>query len=186
MVKKNEFMNVLSVDPDIIVDLRYATSNNFTHEVIYDFKTAISRTGTVKKLGEASEALKKQGYRLKIWDAFRPIEAQRHLFEVYPDPMWVATPDPNYFHQKGVTFDLTLTDMAGNEMEMQTAFDDFSGKAKRTESRTPEQEKNYQILNTAMTEAGFVGYINEWWDYRDADMDSYGPAQADPNDYELK
>lgn len=181
--KDPDFMNVQDVDPDIIVDLKYATTDNFTGKVIYDFTTAVSRTGTVKKLGVASQLLKEQGYRLKIWDAFRPVTAQQKLFNVVSDTRWVAKPNPNFSHQKGVTFDLTLTDLAGNEIPMQSGFDDFTGKAVRDYPRTDEQEKNYQILLQAMTQAGFVGYDGEWWDYRDSDMDSYGPKQVDPNLY---
>ena len=183
--KDPDFMNVLAVDPNIIVDLKYATSDNFTHQVIYDFTTAVARTGTVKKLGIASRLLYDQGYRLKIWDAFRPVTAQAKLFSVVSDPMWVAEPNPNYSHQKGVTFDLTLTDLDGHEVEMQSAFDDFTGKAKRSAPRTAIQEANYQRLDQAMTQAGFMGYENEWWDYRDTDMDTYGPKQTDPNLYQL-
>lgn len=180
---KTGFTNIQALDSSIIVDLRYATTNNFTNKVIYDFTTAIARTGTAEKLSVASNDLKKQGYRLKIWDAYRPVKAQERLFEVYPDPEFVAKPNPNFSHQKGVTFDLTLCDLAGNELTMPTPFDDFSEKAHRNAKKTPEAEVNYQILNTAMEKAGFVGYENEWWDYRDKDMDEYGPANADPNDY---
>lgn len=69
---------------------------------------------------------------------------------------------------------------------MQTGFDDFSEMAARKSPRTPEQEKNYKILNDAMLEAGFVGYENEWWDYRDSQMDEYEPLDADPNEYKIK
>jgi len=177
------FTNVQKLSPTIIVDLRYATTHNFTHQIIYDFTTAIVRTGTAQKLANASQALAKQGYRLKIWDAYRPVSAQKRLFDVYPDPEFVAKPNPNFSHQKGVTLDLTLTDLAGHECAMPTAFDDFSPLAHRDAPRTATQDHYYQILNTAMCNAGFVGYENEWWDYRDADMDSYQPLAADPNDY---
>ena len=178
------FTNVQKIAPTIIVDLRYATTNNFTHQVIYDFTTAIVRTGTAHKLAAANQALAALGYRLKIWDAYRPVSAQKRLFDVYPDPEFVAKPNPNFSHQKGVTLDLTLTDLAGNECPMPTAFDDFSPLAHRDAPRTAIQNHYYQILNTAMTQAGFVGYENEWWDYRDADMASYQPLAADPNDYQ--
>ncbi|QOP53439.1 M15 family metallopeptidase [Levilactobacillus brevis] len=179
------FTNVQALDPGILVDLRYATTNNFTHQVVYDFTTTIARTGTAKKLAAASAALRQQGYRLKIWDAYRPVTAQRRLFDVYPDPSFVAEPDPNFSHQKGVTFDLTLCDLDGNELEMQTAFDDFTAAAHRDASRTAIQEHHYKILDQAMRAAGFVGYENEWWDYRDSQMDAYGPATANPDDYAL-
>ncbi|WP_178196671.1 M15 family metallopeptidase [Ligilactobacillus sp. Marseille-Q7487] len=181
--KLTGFSNIQKLDPDIIVDLRYATTNNFTNHVIYDFTTAIARTGTAQKLAVASDIVKKQGYRLKIWDAYRPVKAQERLFEVYPDPEFVAKPNPNFSHQKGVTFDVTLTFADGTECEMPTAFDDFSSQAHRDAKRTPTQDKYYQILDQAMTRAGFVGYENEWWDYRDSQMDEYQPLAADPNDY---
>jgi len=183
MTDKTGFTNIQTLDPSIIVDLRYATTNNFTHQVVYDFTTAIARTGTAEKLAAASADLRAQGYRLKVWDAYRPVAAQKRLFTVYPDPDFVAKPNPNFSHQKGVTFDLTLCDAAGNELEMQSAFDDFSERAHRTYARTPIQETHYQLLDQAMVQAGFVGYVNEWWDYRDADMDSYQPLAADPNDF---
>lgn len=177
------FTNIQTLDPSITVDLRYATTRNFTHQVIYDFTTAIARTGTAEKLARASATLRTQGYRLKVWDAYRPVTAQQRLFDVYPNPSFVAPPNPNFSHQKGVTFDLTLCDQAGHELEMQSAFDDFSERAHRTFPRTPTQEAHYQLLDQAMTQAGFVGYDNEWWDYRDADMDAYQPLAADPNDF---
>lgn len=181
--EKNGFSNIQNLDPSIIVELRYATTNNFTHQIIYDFTTAIARTGTAQKLANASLILRKKGYRLKIWDAYRPVSAQQKLFEVYPDPTFVSPPDPNFSHQKGVTFDLTITDLNGIELEMQTGFDDFSKLAYRDSPRTAEQEKNYQTLDQAMNTAGFVGYPNKWWDYRDTESDFYEPAAADPNDY---
>jgi D-alanyl-D-alanine dipeptidase len=181
----NGFLNVQALDPSIIVDLKYATPNNFTGSRIYDFNTAIARAGTVRKLTQASHLLKQQGFRLKIWDAYRPVSAQQKLFDVTPDPTWVAQPDPNFSHQKGVTFDLTLCELDGTEIPMQSGFDDFSEKATRHYRRKPYQEHNYRLLDTAMRQAGFVGYENEWWDYRDTDMDTYGPAQADPDDYQL-
>jgi len=177
------FTNVQALDPSIIVDLRYATTDNFTHQVIYDFATAIARTGTAKKLAKASELLRSQGYRLKVWDAYRPVSAQERLYDVYPDPSFVAKPNPNFSHQKGVTFDVTLCDASGRELEMQTEFDDISVAAHREFTRTPLQEKHSQILDESMQSAGFFGYENEWWDYRDTQMDDYQPAAANPNDF---
>ncbi|KRL04801.1 M15 family metallopeptidase [Liquorilactobacillus oeni] len=177
------FSNIQKIDSSIIVELKYATKDNFTHQVIYDFKTAVARTGTAQKLACANRLVTEQGFRLKVWDAYRPVSAQKKLFEVYPDPTFVAFPDPNFSHQKGVTFDLTLTDAKGKELQMQSNFDDFSERAFRKFKRTPQQEKYYQILNSAMTSTGFNGYKSEWWDFRDSQMDEYPPLIVDPNDY---
>lgn len=179
------FTNIQHLDPDIIVDLRYATLDNFTHQVVYDFKTAIARTGTANKLANASAIVKKQGFRLKVWDAYRPVASQKKLYEIYPDPTFVAEPDPNFSHQKGVTFDLTLTDSSGAEKPLPTKFDDFTEKAMRTSKNMWDDNEiyYYNILNDAMLESGFTGYINEWWDFRDSQMDEYKPLSANPNDY---
>jgi len=141
MSKINDgFTNVQALDASIIVDLRYATTNNFTGQIIYDFTTAIARTKTAQKLAKANRTLRNQGYRIKVWDAYRPISAQERLFEVYPDPEFVAKPNPNFSHQKGVTFDVTLCDLNGNEMNMPTKFDDFSEVAHRNSQWSTEQE----------------------------------------------
>lgn len=179
------FLNVQALDDTILVDLKYASTANFTGHQIYDFTTAIARAGTVRKLTRANQILTQLGFRLKVWDAYRPVTAQKKLFQVCPDPTWVAQPDPNFSHQKGVTFDLTLCEPDGTELPMQSPFDDFTDRAKRDYRRKPYQEHNYQLLDTAMRQAGFIGYINEWWDYRDTDMDQYGPAQANPDDYQI-
>lgn len=79
--KLTGFTNIQKLDPDIIVDLKYATEDNFTGKVIYDFTTAIARTGTAYKLAEASAIVKKQGYRLKVWDAYRPVKSQKNYLK---------------------------------------------------------------------------------------------------------
>ena len=88
----DEYVLVNKYIPDIYVELMYATDNNFTGVRIYDFTDAYLRYGTVKKLANVQKELKEQGYSLKIWDAYRPFEAQQKLWEVYPDPNYVANP----------------------------------------------------------------------------------------------
>lgn len=88
----DEYVLVKKYIPDIYVELMYATENNFTGVRIYDFTDAYLRYGTVKKLANVQKELKEQGYSLKIWDAYRPFEAQQKLWEVYPDPNYVANP----------------------------------------------------------------------------------------------
>lgn len=179
----SEFANVQAFDSSIIVSLPYATANNFTGQVIYDFTQAIARRGTAQKLATANAILTAQGYRIKVWDGYRPGYAQQRLWDIFPDPNFVAKPNPNRSHELGVTFDVTLCDSSGNEMVMQSAFDDFSERAYRSYPRTPEQEKNYQLLNNAMTQAGFYGYSGEWWDYTDSNEGAYSAMQVDPKQY---
>lgn len=135
-----DFVKITDYIPDIVVDLKYATADNFTGTVIYDFK-----------------------------DAYRPFAAQEKLWQVCPNPRYVANPANGMkAHNLGGTIDMTLVTFDGNEVEMPTAFDDFSLKADRDYSDVPETAAgNARMMERVMTECGFVGYAGEWWDYSD-------------------
>ncbi len=166
----DEYVLVNKYIPDIYVELMYATDNNFTGVRIYDFTDAYLRYGTVKKLANVQKELKEQGYSLKIWDAYRPFEAQQKLWEVYPDPNYVANPaDGMKKHNLGGTVDITMVAADGSIIPMPTEFDDFSLKADRNYSDIEDEEavKNVMILQNAMENNGFTGYQGEWWDYSD-------------------
>lgn len=166
----DEYVLVKKYIPDIYVELRYATENNFTGVKIYDFTEAYLRYGTVKKLAQVQKELKQQGYSLKIWDAYRPFEAQQKLWEVYPDPNYVANPANGMKnHNLGGTVDITMVAADGSIIPMPTEFDDFSLKADRNYSDIDNEEavNNVMILQNTMENNGFTGYQGEWWDYSD-------------------
>lgn len=166
----DEYVLVKKYIPDIYVELRYATENNFTGVKIYDFTEAYLRYGTVKKLAQVQKELKQQGYSLKIWDAYRPFEAQQKLWEVYPDPNYVANPANGMRrHNLGGTVDITMVAADGSIIPMPSEFDDFSLKADRNYSDIDKEEavNNVMILQNAMENNGFTGYQGEWWDYSD-------------------
>lgn len=168
-----DFVPVADYLPQVRVDLRYAGSDNFTGQTIYDFTDAYLRYGTVQKLSQAQEALEEAGYSLLIWDAFRPVEAQFRLWEVCPDPVYVANPEKGYSsHSRGNTVDVTLTDLAGNAVEMPSGFDDFSPLADRDYSDVPASAAaNAQLLEDVLTACGFQPYTGEWWHF--SDLDNY-------------
>lgn len=166
----DEYVLVNKYIPDIYVELMYATDNNFTGVRIYGFTDAYLRYGTVKKLANVQKELKEQGYSLKIWDAYRPFEAQQKLWEVYPDPNYVANPANGMKkHNLGGTVDITMVAADGSIIPMPTEFDDFSLKADRNYSDIDNEEavNNVMILQNAMENNGFTGYQGEWWDYSD-------------------
>lgn len=164
-----DFVRIMDYIPDIAIDLKYATADNFTGTVIYDFNDAYLRYGTVKKLAVAQEKLKSMGYRIKIWDAYRPFSAQEKLWQVCPNPRYVANPANGMkAHNLGGTIDMTIVTLDGEEVEMPTGFDDFSLKADRDYSDVSETAAtNAMMLEQVMTECGFKGYQGEWWDYSD-------------------
>ncbi len=165
-----DLVRVADYIPDIYIELRYASENNFTGSVIYDFDEAYLRYGTVQKLAAAQDTLSQAGFALKIWDAFRPVQAQFTLWEVCPDPNYVADPRSSYSgHSRGDTVDVTLVRADGSAVEMPTDFDDFSPLADRDYADVPSAAaENAELLESAMTQAGFNAYYNEWWHFSDA------------------
>lgn len=165
------FVAVTDYIPDIQVDLKYAGTDNFTGQVIYEFSTVYLRYGTVVKLSAVQEDLKQLGLGLKIWDGFRPVAAQHKLWEVCPNSRYVANPNTGFSsHSRGNTVDVTLVDSQGREVEMPTGFDDFSKKADRDYSDcTREAADNALILEALMEKHGFSPYKAEWWHYSDTE-----------------
>ena len=166
---EDTFVRVLDYIPTAYQELRYATENNFTKQRIYDFEDVYLRWGTVKKLQQVAIDLAELDLYIKIWDGFRPVSAQFVLWEVYPDPTYVANPNQGFSsHSRGNTIDLTLVDPQGREVEMPTGFDDFSAKADRDYADCTEAAADHaRILELLMEKHGFTGYSGEWWHYSD-------------------
>ena len=179
-----DFVPVVDYIPDILVELKYASEDNFTNQAIYAFQDVYLRYGTVKKLQKAQEELRAMGLGLKIWDGFRPVSAQFDLWAVCPDPTFVANPETGYSsHSRGNTVDVTVVDSAGGEIEMPTGFDDFSALADRDYSDCSETAaENARMLQTIMENYGFKGYYGEWWHFSDTDSypveENFQPVQS--------
>ena len=158
--------------PDAVIDIRYATTNNFTGTVIYDDSNAYLCYGTVKKLLKVQEALKEKGFSIIIWDAYRPEEAQYKLWEVCPNPTYVANPqNGTTSHSRGNTIDLGIVYTDGSEVELPSGFDEFSLLADRDYSDVSEEAgENSRLLEEIMTTYGFKGYWGEWWHYSDENV----------------
>lgn len=173
----NELVRILDYIPDAVIDLRYATTNNFTGVQIYEDDEAYLCYGTVKKLIKVQEQLRERGYCMLIWDAYRPVEAQEKLWEVYPDPTYVANPAKGITsHSRGNTIDISIVTLENEPMEMPSEFDEFSLIADRDYSDvSKEAAENSRMLEEIMNNNGFTGYWGEWWDY--SDVIDYSPIQ---------
>ncbi|OLA41619.1 MAG: hypothetical protein BHW36_09210 [Firmicutes bacterium CAG:24053_14] len=156
--------------PGIFIDLKYATTDNFTGQVIYDSDEAYLRYGTVKKLLAAQNELSGRGLSLKIWDAYRPVSAQFKLWEICPNPVYVSDPNNGYSkHSRANTVDITLVTSTGESIPMPSGFDDFTSLADRDYSDvSAEAAENARLLENVMVENGFVPYSGEWWHYSDS------------------
>lgn len=155
--------------PDIILDIRYATTNNFTGTVIYENADAYLCYGTVKKLMSVQAALREKGLSLIIWDAYRPVEAQQRLWDVCPNPTFVADPRNGITsHSRGNTVDLGVVNADGSYIPVPSGFDEFSSLADRSYADVPaDAAANSQMLEDIMSANGFYGYWGEWWHYSD-------------------
>lgn len=167
--RDEDFVCIRDYIPSLTVELKYATEDNFTQQIIYGFQEGYLRYGTVKKLAAVSEELAQQGFLLKLWDGFRPVSAQFDLWEICPDSTYVANPNKGFSsHSRGNTVDITLVDENGVELEMPTSFDDFSAMADRDYSDcTAAAAENARLLEKTMEKHGFTGYWGEWWHFSD-------------------
>lgn len=167
--KDEDLVKIRDFIPDALVDLRYATADNFTGQVIYDFTEPYLRYGTVRKLMAVQEDLRQLELNMKIWDGFRPFSAQIKMWEVFPDDTYVADPTIGASnHNRGCAIDLTLVDKEGRELEMPSEFDNFTTQANRDYSDCTEvQAEHAQLLEILMEKHGFKGYYGEWWHFND-------------------
>ncbi len=184
-LEDEDFVRIVDHVPNARQALRYATANNFTGQVIYDFTDAYLRYGTVKKLAKVAEALEKLGLGLVIWDGYRPVYAQQRLWDVCPDPTYVSPPGTGrQTHCRGIAVDVTLYDLkTGELLEMPSDFDEFSALGDRDYSDcSAVARESALILEKAMENGGFVPYQGEWWHFSDTEeypVEQYfDPAQT--------
>jgi len=162
------FVDVRSVVPDAIVDLRYATANNFVGVQLYPADArCLVHESLAPGLATAAAALRAQGFTLVFWDCYRPHEVQVRMFAAVPDPAWVAKPGPySRSHETGRSVDVTLA-QGGRLVDMGTGFDDFSPRATAyaTEGVSALAQANRARLRTAMAAGGLTVYSGEWWHF---------------------
>lgn len=161
-------VDIGSVNRNIKLDIRYATTNNFLKRKLYKDARCILRAGVAQKLAQVQEDLQKRGLGLKVYDCYRPLSVTKQMWAVLPDGRYVANPVRGSRHNRGAAVDLTLVDSKGKELEMPTGFDDFTEKAWRTYSGNKVSEnarKNSKILEDVMVKYGFVSLPTEWWHF---------------------
>jgi len=174
-------VNIKSVDPTIVVDLRYASSRNIAGMPLYHPRMpALLRPEVARRLAEAQATLRARGFGLKIWDAYRPKIAHDQLWQYWPDNDYVASPaEGGSLHTRGVAVDATLVNAKGREVKMPTDFDDFTPAAMlRYAGPDPAIRRHLRILQHAMARAGFYGLRTEWWHFVSKDWQDYPVLDA--------
>lgn len=159
-------VDIQSVIPNIRVDLRYASTNNFLGKIVYPFQKCFLLKETALQLGKAQEELERVGLGLMVWDGFRPESVQRKLWGLLPDERYVADPSKGGRHTRGTSVDVTLIDSTGRELVMPSGFDDFTEKAHRDYTgASDEAMTNRERLEKVMERHCFVGLPTEWWHF---------------------
>ena len=164
---KSDLVNLNNKNSEIIFDLRYATNNNFTNKILYKPKECLIHKVAYEHLCLAEDIAKKLGYKLKIFDAYRPVDVQQKLWDILPDANFIAPPEKGSPHSRGVAVDLTLVDRNNNELDMGTEFDEFSRLSYHgCIDISQESYKNRLLLLGIMTDSGWDFFRNEWWHYQ--------------------
>jgi D-alanyl-D-alanine dipeptidase len=161
-------VDLATVDPTILVELRYATTRNIAGRALYPAGArCIVRRHVAEGLKAAQDWLRPRGYALKIWDGYRTPEAQLALWELSKNRSFVASPDNGHsLHTWGAAVDATLVDAAQKEARMPTDFDDFTAAAAmQYRGGDPVIARNLVLLQQAMARGGFVGMRTEWWHF---------------------
>ncbi len=158
------FVDVKSIEPSVILDIRYATENNFMKKQVYDCPFCFLRYSVAKALMAAQQDFLKKGYCIKLFDCYRPHDVQYKLWEIVPNKNYVANPAKGSIHNRGGAVDLTITDSLGNELDMGTDFDFFGYKAFVINKDLPDTVlANRELLWSVMRKNGFRTIKTEWW-----------------------
>ena len=178
----DRFVDIQSVNPTIVVELRYAGNNNFLKHPLYpQGMRARARPEVAAALSKAQTTLRQYQYGLKIWDAYRPARVQTKLWEATRNSDYVANPEVGVgsLHSWGIAVDATLVDSWNRPVSMPSDFDDFTPAAMwRYTGQSFEVLGHVRLLQWAMHRAGFWGMRTEWWHFTIADWKKFLPEQA--------
>jgi len=160
-------VSIAPPDFDVELDLAYAGPENFTGQPIYTRSACFLHPDGADRLARAVELAARLGLRFRLFDGFRPTEAQWRLWNHTPDPEYIADPRRGSPHSRGVAIDLTLIDVDGSPLNMGTPFDALTPKSHHGSPDVPlAAQRNRHLLLGLMSTAGWDFYMNEWWHYQ--------------------
>ncbi len=161
-----QLVELKTLAPDILLDIRYATANNFTGKPVYPSNRCFLAKPAAEALARVAEALRTKELRLTVFDGYRPLSVQKRFWKILPDPRYVADPAVGSKHNRGYAVDVSLADPRGKPLIMPTGYDDFTEKAHADYADLPaEAVRNRATLRTAMEEQGFTAFPTEWWHF---------------------
>ena len=165
-INDTTFVNLKDYDANFVLDMKYATEDNFLKSKVYDCGSCYLRYKTVKKLITANEKFKKKSFQIKLFDCYRPLDVQKKMWTLVPNPNYVANPSKGSIHNRGGAVDITLIDTNGMPLEMGTEFDFFGPESSHDYQNLSEQIlNNRKLLKKIMSKSGFESFDSEWWHY---------------------
>ena len=164
--QQSDFVRLKDLSPDFVYELKYATPDNFLKQAVYDCGECYLRKSTAEALVKANEAFKQLGYRIKLFDCYRPLSVQKKMWKILPGTHYVANPAKGSKHNRGAAVDLTLVDAEGKELNMGTPFDFFGKEAHHTYTQySKEVLENRKLLKETLDKFNFKSIYSEWWHY---------------------
>lgn len=165
-ISDTTFVNLKDYSTDFIYDMKYATEDNFLKAKVYDCAECLLRLKTVEALIEANKSFIKKGYKIKLYDCYRPLSIQKKMWEIVSNPKYVADPKKGSIHNRGGAVDISLVDANGKEVDMGTSFDFFGIEASHNYTKlSKEIISNRKFLKNIMIKNGFNSFDSEWWHY---------------------
>lgn len=160
------WIELITIEPAIVLDLKYATTDNFVKEKLYECPRCFLRADVAYAVRNVHRELRRKGYGLKMYDCYRPLPIQWKLWNKVPDARYVADPRKGSMHNRGSAVDLTIVDANGKELDMGTPFDYFGEEAYHNYTKLPQQVlDNRKLLKDTMARHGFRSTPTEWWHY---------------------
>ena len=164
--QQSDFVRLKDLSTDFVYELKYATPDNFLKQAVYDCGECYLRKSTAEALVKANEAFKQLGYRIKLFDCYRPLSVQKKMWKILPGTHYVANPAKGSKHNRGAAVDLTLVDAQGKELNMGTPFDFFGKEAHHTYTEHPKEVlENRKLLKETLNKYNFKSIYSEWWHY---------------------
>ena len=164
--QQTDFVFLKGLSSDFVFDMKYATPDNFLKQAVYECGECYLRKKTAEALVKANEEFKSLGYRIKLFDCYRPLEVQKKMWKILPGTHYVANPAKGSKHNRGAAVDLTLVDKDGKELDMGTPFDFFGEKAHHTCTTLPKKVlENRKLLKDILNKYNFKSIYSEWWHY---------------------
>lgn len=165
-LEDSTFVRLADYSDDFSYDLRYATTDNFLKSQVYECGECYTRARTAKALIQANKDFMKEGVRIRFFDCYRPHDVQFRMWEIVPNPQYVADPEKGSIHNRGGAVDITLETLEGDPLDMGTDFDFFGRKAYHDNLDLPEEVlRNRALLKNIMADHGFASIRTEWWHY---------------------